>query len=88
MSTQLAKKDAQARAQALKAFYEAHDDALFSQDTIAQVRDCSRATMERDRWAGGGIPFIKLGRAVRYRKSDALAWLAKPTQTSTSEVAV
>ncbi len=79
----------QDRAKALAEFYGAPDDALFGQDVIALVRGCSTATMERDRWAGTGIQFIKVNRAVRYRKSDALAWLAKcQTLNSTSEVTV
>ena len=76
----------QDRAQALEEFYNAPDCALFNQETITHVRDCSTATLERDRWNGNGIPFIKIGRAVRYRKSDALAWVGKsPIQTSTSQ---
>lgn len=78
--------DAQARTKALAEFYAASDDALFNQITVAHVRDCSTATMERDRWSGGGIPFIKIGRAVKYRKSDVLTWLEKyQVQSSTSE---
>ena len=53
----------------------APDWALFSQETVAAIRDCSLATLERDRWIGIGIPFIKMGRLVRYRKSDIRAWL-------------
>lgn len=49
--------------------------ALFSQETIAAIRDCSLATIERDRWIGIGVPFIKMGRLVRYRKSDIQTWL-------------
>ena len=51
--------------------------ALFSQETLAAIRDCSLATLERDRWAGTGVPFVKMGRLVRYRKSDITAWLEK-----------
>jgi len=51
------------------------DTALFNQETIAAIRDCSLATIERDRWAGTGIPFVKMGRLVRYRKSDIRRWL-------------
>jgi hypothetical protein len=29
-----------------------------------------------------GIPFIKIGRKVRYRKSDLLAWLESRTRAS------
>ena len=76
-----------ARAKALAEFYAASNDALFNQIVIAYVRDCSTATMERDRWAGGGIPFIKIGRAVKYCKSDVLAWLAQyQPQNSTSDI--
>ncbi len=55
----------QDRTQALAEFYSAPDTSLFNQIVVAQIRDCSTATMERDRWAGGGIPFIKIGRAVK-----------------------
>ncbi len=50
--------------------------ALFTQDTVAALLSCSLATIERDRWAGTGIPFIKIGRLVRYQKADIQAWLA------------
>lgn len=59
----------------IQEFEQAPEWALFSQETVAAIRDCSLATMERDRWAGGGVPFMKIGRLVRYRKSDILAWL-------------
>ena len=55
----------------------APDSALFAQETVAAIRDCSLATMERDRWIGTGVPFIKVGRLVRYRKTDIRAWLEK-----------
>ncbi|HEY8095884.1 MAG TPA: helix-turn-helix domain-containing protein [Methylobacter sp.] len=76
------------RTTSLAEFNGASDTTLFNQTTIAHVRDCSNATMERDRWAGGGIPFIKIGRSVKYRKSDVLQWLEQyQTQNSTSEKA-
>lgn len=78
----------QDRTQALAEFYGAPDTSLFNQIVVAHIRDCSTATMERDRWAGGGIPFIKIGRAVKYKKADVLAWLNKhQSQNSTSEKA-
>jgi len=46
----------------------------------------SKAFLERDRWAGARIPFIKMGsRAVRYRKSDLDAYIDKQVRTSTSD---
>jgi excisionase family DNA binding protein len=32
-----------------------------------------------------GIPFVKLGRAVRYRRADLLAWLDARSSTSTGD---
>ena len=55
----------------------APDSALFSQDTVAAILDCSLATIERDRWIGKGIPFSKFGRLVRYQKTDIREWLEK-----------
>lgn len=59
----------------IKEYELAPEWALFSQERVAAIRDCSLATLERDRWAGTGVPFIKMGRLVRYRKSDIQAWL-------------
>ncbi|MDD2760032.1 MAG: hypothetical protein PHH11_07035 [Methylomonas sp.] len=67
----------QDRIELLSDFEKAPDTALFSQKTIAAVRDCSTATLERDRWAGTGIPFVKFGHSVKYRKSDVMNWLNK-----------
>jgi hypothetical protein len=62
------------------------DSALFNQETIAAIRNCSLATIERDRWAGTGIPFVKIGRLVRYRKSDIRRWLeGHPSVQSTTQ---
>ena len=78
----------QTRDKSLSEFNSAPDTSLFNQTIIAHVRDCSTATMERDRWAGGGIKFIKINRSVKYRKSDVLAWLEQyQPQNSTSEKA-
>jgi len=57
----------------------APDSALFPQETIAAIRSCSVALIERERWLGTGIPFIKTGRLVRYRKQDIRDWLAGHT---------
>lgn len=79
------KKPHLTRGEALAEFDRAPDTALFNQTVIAHIRDCSIATLERDRWAGGGVPFLKIGRAVKYRKSDVLNWLGKHhPQASTS----
>jgi hypothetical protein len=70
----------------LHEFHNAPDAALFSEPTIAIVCDCTVAKLRRDRWAGTGIPFIKMNRRVKYRKSDVLSWLSQfePQQSTSS----
>ncbi len=86
MATTTPQAPAPTRADLIRVFYSAPDTALFDQVTVAAVLDCSEAKMERDRWAGAGIPYLKIGWRVRYRKSDVLAALAAlPTYRSTSE---
>ena len=58
-------------------YEQAPESTLFNQETVAAIRNCSLATIERDRWAGTGIPFIKMGRIVRYKKSDIHTWLGR-----------
>lgn len=69
----------------LQEFNSSPSETWFSQETVAAVRDCSISTVERDRWAGTGVPFVKCSRSVRYRKVDILQWLAKhkPVQSTT-----
>lgn len=70
----------------LHEYEQAPESAYFSQETVAAIRNCSRATVERDRWAGTGVPFVKMGRLVRYRKADILAWLQQhPAYQSTTQ---
>ena len=67
------------------AFWEAPLAALFAQPTIAAVLDLSEQWCERARWDGNGPPYLKIARAVRYRKADVVEWLAKRQVSSTSE---
>lgn len=72
--------------QLVKEFWNAPMEALFDQKTIAPVRGCSEALCERNRWDGGGPPFIKDKRSVRYRKADVVKWLDSHRRfSSTSE---
>ncbi len=64
-----------ARLDLINEYEKAPDSMLFAQETVAAILNCSLATIERDRWLGNGIPFIKIGRMVRYRKSDISLWL-------------
>ena len=59
----------------LNEFESAPQSALFNQQTIAAVLSCSTQLLERNRWAGSGVPYLKIGRKVLYRKSDILNFL-------------
>lgn len=60
---------------------------LFTTGEAAQFLGVSKAFLERDRWAGARIPFIKVGsRAVRYRISDLETYLDTQTRRSTSDM--
>ena len=46
----------------------------------------SKAFLERDRWAGARIPFVRVGsRAVRYRRVDLEAYISQHVRRSTSD---
>lgn len=46
----------------------------------------SKAFLERDRWAGARIPFVRVGsRAVRYRREDLDRFIAGQVRRSTSD---
>lgn len=79
-------KTERTRIELLREFDAASLDTLFDQKVTAAVRDCAESTLERDRWAGGGIPFLRIGRSIRYRKRDVLNWLGQYSpQASTSD---
>jgi hypothetical protein len=76
------------RLQLLNEFELAPISALFTQKTIAAVLSCSTQLLERNRWAGGGIPYLKIGRKVLYRKSDVLEYIQQQQlRCSTSQEA-
>ena len=61
-------------------------DPLLSDREVAALISRARPTLQKDRLRGGGIPFVKLGRQVRYRRSDVERWFAdRRAFTSTSE---
>ncbi|MAL48484.1 MAG: DNA-binding protein [Methylophaga sp.] len=59
---------------------------LLPTSLAAEYLGVSKAFLERDRWAGARIPFIKVGsRAVRYRLSDLEAYVEQQVRLSTSQ---
>jgi excisionase family DNA binding protein len=60
---------------------------LITTKEAAQYLGVSAAFLERDRWAGARIPFIRVGsRAVRYRTSDLETYVSTRERRSTSEL--
>ena len=60
--------------------------ALLNTAEAAQLLGVSKAFLERDRWAGARIPFVKIGaRAVRYRADDLQSYITSQLRQSTSD---
>jgi predicted DNA-binding transcriptional regulator AlpA len=60
-------------------------DALLFGAEAAYLAALSVRTFEALRLRGGGPPYIKLGRAVRYQRRAVLEWAAAKVRSSTSE---
>ncbi len=59
---------------------------LYTTTQAAQFLGVSKAFLERDRWAGARIPFLKVGtRAVRYSMEDLESFLNQQRRISTSQ---
>lgn len=64
-------------------------DLLLDDRGVERLTGRARSTLQKDRVAGTGIPFVKIGRLVRYRQSDVERFLNDlPAYNSTSEVTV
>jgi predicted DNA-binding transcriptional regulator AlpA len=60
--------------------------ALLNTAQAALYLGLSKAFLERDRWAGAKVPFIKIGsRAVRYRLQDLERYIESCIRKSTSD---
>jgi excisionase family DNA binding protein len=56
-----------------------HDDRitrLLTANELASELGVGTQTLAQWRWQGAGPAFIKVGRLVRYRRTDVDAWLA------------
>jgi predicted DNA-binding transcriptional regulator AlpA len=63
-------------------------DLLLTDRDVEKITGRARSTLQKDRVVGTGIPFIRVGRLVRYRQSDVTAYLAAlPSLRSTSDAA-
>ena len=60
---------------------------LVKQDKAANYLGLSEATLERDRWRGGDIPYIRIGpRAIRYDLEQLDEYIDRNTVKNVSEI--
>lgn len=65
---------------------EEYMPTLLNTKQAAQYLSVSAAFLERDRWAGARIQFVKLGsRSIRYRQQDLDNYIEQQIRHSTSE---
>lgn len=58
---------------------------LLTTKQAAHLLGVSAAYLERDRWAGAKVPFVRIGkRAIRYRQEDLDNFVASRVHHSTS----
>lgn len=68
---------AEVRTAARLEYHAAPLDSLFAADVVAVVTGNTPRTLEGWRRVGRGPAFLRVGRAVRYRKRDLELWLAR-----------
>jgi len=52
---------------------------------LAERWQISARTLQAARVKGGGVPFVRIGRAVRYRLEDVLVYEQSRLRTNTSQ---
>lgn len=55
---------------------------LLTQEEAAEILGVSKKWLERDRWAERRIPYVKIGRGVRYRAADIAAYIEANLQAA------
>jgi len=60
-------------------------DALLTTKQASELLNISVATLERDRWMGAKIPFVKFDHAVRYRLEDINEFIENSLRVSTTD---
>lgn len=60
---------------------------LLNEKQAAHMLGCSIHKMQRDRRIGSPIPYIKIGKSVRYKTEDIQSYLQEQRFCSTSEYA-
>ena len=62
-------------------------ERLLTTQEAADYLGISSSFLERDRWAGAQIPFVRVGRrTVRYQLSELDNYIAGKTRTNTTDL--
>lgn len=61
------------------------DSKMYDQKEAAPIMKKSVSWFERQRWAGGGPRFIKVGRSCLYLGKDLNEWLESQTRSNTGQ---
>ena len=59
---------------------------FLTETQLADRQQRSVKTIRNQRVTGGGVPFVRMGRSVRYDLDDVIAWEAARRVSSTSQV--
>ena len=60
-----------------------HDSPVMDTPEAAAYVGLAETTLETDRCTGRmGIPFLRLGRRIKYRRADLDTWLAKKAKAA------
>jgi excisionase family DNA binding protein len=54
-------------------------------EQAAKILDVTKSTLESWRCRGGGPPFVRYGRAIRYREEDIERFIESKVRQNTSE---
>lgn len=60
-------------------------ESLLMTSEAAEIVRLSQAHLEKMRIYGTGPRFVRLGRAIRYRRADLMGWIEASLVASTSE---
>jgi len=63
------------------------DDPLLPPEVVAELTGLTRSRLAKLRMSGDGPRYVKLGKAIRYRRSAVEAWLSQLERRSTTDAA-
>ena len=69
----------------MTAIHRTEYDLLLTEVQAAEFLNLSVRTLQSWRVSGSRIPFVRCGRAIRYRFSDLIVWIKANTVNSTTE---